>query len=550
MYITIFKNKEYIMKNMKISEYMKKNKSILFRFILLIFLTLSLSGFVMSKFSIVDTQPYTISQTQWEIQKNIETNTVTYTKDITKDLLNQSLLFYVENAYIDISINDNVEYHFGKTTSVSKSPGTTWVLYNIEDEDSLGKQLTISIRYVYGIPDSMINIYLGPANDLILSKIKSELPDLITNVLLGFISILFLFLYWVNEKYHFYKKKNKSPLCYGLISLFLLLMSNCNLYFLQIFLSKGIGQYYLYYLTFFAIPIVLLIYNEDFDSNNLNIEFLSYMIFVSIIMCLQIFNIIDFAEIIGVYYIFCIAEFIFAFYKIKISGRTEKTPFVLNTVVILLLFFILTCYIQETSDIYKFKAMMIVKIGFLYYTCCELYKTIKNTISNIRIMYRDAYTDALTGVGNRNYFYKNLQLINLKDVGITYFDINNLKYYNDNFGHTYGDLLIQNATILMCSVYGNKNVYRIGGDEFIILQEGLTLEKQLKLQSAFIKKVKEYNSKNKINKTPYLEMACGNTIYQKGDKKYSDIIERADRIMYENKSYLKSKYDSQIYERR
>lgn len=538
------------MKIYKISEYIRENRPILFKFVLLIFLTLCMSGFILSKYSTLEVQPPIINQLKWDINKNEKTKTVTYSRQITDDLNNKSILFYAENAYINIKINNEIKYHFGAKTNVSKSPGSSWILYTIDSDIPQNSMIEIEVQYVYRIPNYTLNIYTGTTENIIFKKMESDIPDLIFNIAIFFVSFLFLIFYISSKKYKKDDTIDRTPLCYGIIGILLFLLSNCTLYTVQLIFSKGIGQYYLYYLTLFIAPLILLLYGEKYAKTDLDAEFSIHLFFISIAIVLQVFNICDFAEILNLYYLYTLVETINIIFKInKNNHEIKKVRFFIISAIIISLFCLTLFYMQNLSSTYKFKTILIIKIGFLCYITSELYRIIIKNISEIKNMYQDAYTDALTGVGNRNYLYKNIKMIKLEEVCVTFFDINNLKYYNDNFGHTYGDLLIKNATILMCSIYGKKNVYRIGGDEFVILQKGLTLEKQLKLQSAFIKKIKEYNSKNEINNTPYLEIACGNTIYQKGDKKYSDIIERADKIMYENKLYLKSKYDSQIYER-
>ncbi len=79
--------------------------------------------------------------------------------------------------------------------------------------------------------------------------------------------------------------------------------------------------------------------------------------------------------------------------------------------------------------------------------------------------------DELTGLNNRNCY--NMDYAELKRaypgfVGIIYIDINGLKEANDTKGHSYGDQMIISCSCILKKVFGKK-VYRVGGDEFVIL---------------------------------------------------------------------------------
>lgn len=146
-----------------------------------------------------------------------------------------------------------------------------------------------------------------------------------------------------------------------------------------------------------------------------------------------------------------------------------------------------------------------------------------------------AYTDPLTSLGNRYAFNECAKSISLKDVCIISFDVNNLKYHNDTYGHYIGDKLLIHAGKVITKIYG-ENVFRCGGDEFLVLTKNETIESLDKKQISLQNLCNLYNVKsNKIK----LEIACGYAVYEIGDKAITDIVERADHRMYENKKLLK-----------
>lgn len=83
-----------------------------------------------------------------------------------------------------------------------------------------------------------------------------------------------------------------------------------------------------------------------------------------------------------------------------------------------------------------------------------------------------SYRDMLTYLYNRNKYIEVLdsyQGKTIKNVGAAYIDLNGLKQINDKLGHEAGDNFIQSAAKVLSSVFPGK-AYRIGGDEFVIMQ--------------------------------------------------------------------------------
>ena len=152
-----------------------------------------------------------------------------------------------------------------------------------------------------------------------------------------------------------------------------------------------------------------------------------------------------------------------------------------------------------------------------------------------------ARTDALTGAKNKYCYTETEDFVNTKienktmsDFSVLVCDINNLKTINDTFGHDAGDKIIKDAKNLLSSIFTNSSVFRIGGDEFVLILEGSDYYKRDHL----IKKINEANFKNKD--TYNLVLANGYADFDpKKDKSVLDVFKRADEIMYNNKRMLK-----------
>lgn len=79
------------------------------------------------------------------------------------------------------------------------------------------------------------------------------------------------------------------------------------------------------------------------------------------------------------------------------------------------------------------------------------------------------YHDKLTNVFNRARFEEDLLRIEngpSRQIGLFFFDVDGLKFVNDTFGHETGDRLLQEATVLLQSIFvAPAPIYRTGGDE-------------------------------------------------------------------------------------
>jgi len=119
--------------------------------------------------------------------------------------------------------------------------------------------------------------------------------------------------------------------------------------------------------------------------------------------------------------------------------------------------------------------------------------------------------------------------------GIVICDINGLKTVNDTEGHKAGDDYIRASCLMICRVFHHSPVYRIGGDEFIVVLRGQDYENREKLLSG-LKRQAEENVR--IGEGPVV--ASGMAVYQPDeDHSVKEIFNRADSLMYEDKNRLK-----------
>lgn len=140
--------------------------------------------------------------------------------------------------------------------------------------------------------------------------------------------------------------------------------------------------------------------------------------------------------------------------------------------------------------------------------------------------------DHKTGVFSNTYYDNYVNSVAKKGLySLILYDVNGLKYANDNFGHEKGDELIESVAVSIKESVGiNGKVFRLGGDEFIAVvkscDEQICNEIVEKTLHGFEKKTKEIG----IN----VSAAYGIAIREENEDK-KDLMARADRKMYDCK---------------
>lgn len=158
-----------------------------------------------------------------------------------------------------------------------------------------------------------------------------------------------------------------------------------------------------------------------------------------------------------------------------------------------------------------------------------------------------AHKDSLTGLKNKAAYDETTARLDEKiavgeaEFCIAMIDVNFLKRVNDTYGHERGNTYLLNAGKLICSVFGEEHVYRIGGDEFVVVIEG----EKVSLCKYFVEQFKAEMARKNANKLleawEKVSAAVGIAFYERGkDKTADEVFKRADSEMYENKLAMKA----------
>ena len=197
---------------------------------------------------------------------------------------------------------------------------------------------------------------------------------------------------------------------------------------------------------------------------------------------------------------------------------------------------------------------------------------VENMKEKVQIMDEIAYKDALTGVKNKVAYYEYTNILDKYIIGanvnspidedsdifrnvydtfinnkekkfaLIMIDLNFLKRVNDNYGHKCGDIYIESCTNLLKDVFDNSNIFRVGGDEFVILINSDDIKHCEELIRVFSKECEKLKKDKKLNPWEQVSAAIGIAYYdEQRDKNCEDVFKRADLLMYKNKIKVKKK---------
>ena len=156
-----------------------------------------------------------------------------------------------------------------------------------------------------------------------------------------------------------------------------------------------------------------------------------------------------------------------------------------------------------------------------------------------------ANQDGLTGVKNKvsynaevarlNEMIKNGEYTNFAIIMI---DLNYLKDTNDTYGHDTGDVALVKLAQLICDTFKFSPVYRVGGDEFVVISRSKDYLRVDKLVEELKRKT---NKTIDVHDGENISAAVGFSTYNpQVDKTVDDVFKRADKAMYEHKRLLKN----------
>lgn len=193
------------------------------------------------------------------------------------------------------------------------------------------------------------------------------------------------------------------------------------------------------------------------------------------------------------------------------------------------LYTVILCHSVQNEIIKGMEGMLVNNIKM----CLE------NRIFHEIVTYESQH-DMLTKLYNRRYYFKRCkeEYPLVASIGLFYFDVNNLKIVNDNYGHDAGDVLLQKAAeSIRCLTSDTVHGYRMGGDEFIVVAVNCTRSDMEAIKARWEAELKRVNEK--YGGFPCI-IAVGSA-FAKGSFEIEELCKIADKRMYQDKINKKAR---------
>jgi diguanylate cyclase (GGDEF)-like protein len=431
------------------------------------------------------------------------------------------------------------------------SPGSRWHVITLpvsEDTINVTLQVTACFDNSHATID---NIYLGKITDVYRTVTSSYLAGFLISVFLQMLSLVIICLYLYLKRLF---NASNDLLYLGITSFFTSQWSTCESLIGQLYIGHSEFFHIIGYLSLVTIPLGFGLYG----ANRLKGKHATFAKCYSIVSAVNIIftSLLHVTGIFEFHYTLITVHVLLVILipmliMLVLSYRNERTT-VYHVILPLLIFVVcilvsLYKYISGSYSNYTFY-VRVALVSFMF--CLIIYQTNEIAVTFSKGLKADmlhdmALNDHMTGLFNRTALNEHMEEYNhiiasFSPLGIIQFDVNNLKRVNDTLGHEMGDKLINAAaTGLKQTFKNNCNIYRTGGDEFLVIINDLNPRS---IYENGIKKLKEYCDKYNNQPNPKFNLVIAHGFVTiKGNTTLAEAIDMADVLMYQDKRELKAK---------
>lgn len=463
----------------------------------------------------------------------------------------RNLIFYTIHQNVEVYIGKELVYSIrpAESNPFGKTPGNIWNVIPIYEKDA-GKEIRIVIIPVYESSiDIVPDFYFGARVGIWAEVMRRNLLALILSVL-AIVSGIILVVFGLLTRRSV--EMNKGLTMMGMFALNIGIWKLSESDAMAMVFRNSIVLAYIPFLALLLVVVPFVLYMKNLFAKESRIWYVPCFISIFVIMIsivLQITGIADFRQTLWMNHMVMGTVIVVGLFMLIRELRMVGWSRHLKIMVICMS----SCLVGMLGDIAIYYgsngATMTVMgmLGFLIYIIVLGVISIKEVRKLMSIgkqakRYEQmAYHDQLTGLYNRAAYADYIGRPEFKSEHciLVMFDLNNLKYCNDTWGHEMGDSYIVNSAELIYDAFGSVGkCYRMGGDEFCVLLKEVSLKKCENLVKKLQKETEIWNSETK--EKFQIQIACGYAQFDEDmDYDLGDTLRRADKMMYHEKFKMK-----------
>ncbi len=461
----------------------------------------------------------------------------------------QMIRLYLDGTLIDTYATEN-------ETSFGTLFGGIWWMPMLP-VDAGGKTISLEVSATQGtVRVDLDRIFLGNRNSMAFRVLKSNLPSLLfacITVVLGFLCFFIVLWQILSRK----RYNHGSFLHLGVFLVMTAIWVITDSSVLQFFAGNAAVGSSISFFTFILLPVPILLYTDSIYVHhnrllkilclvNLLIFFMNFSLYV-----FGVRELISTLPIVHGFYLFGAIVILFLGVNERFRYRNAEANTLVFGLGILCVSSFVAIYLFN-SKFAQWYALAFM-IGMFCFECVLIvgqtkrFIALMNEQTEVDAYKRLAYSDYLTLLGNRAAFETLLESIYATSVessvmnALLVIDMNDLKQWNDLYGHPYGDTLLKDSADLLQTVFAaDGECFRIGGDEFAVIMTDCTEDRVRDKLSELDRLLDGYRTKHGRD----LVLACGYamSIHTNGEVRSSFLewFKSADKKMYVNKIMKKS----------
>lgn len=474
-------------------------------------------------------------------------DTMVITKVLNKEeVKGNSIMFYARQSHVNVYVGEEqlIRDLSGRKMPFEMTAGAYWYFFRLP-ADWEGKELRIEIqaevaRFAGEIP----TIYTGNMSAFIYMVVQNG-----TFAMLTCVPVLVFGLMLVAFGIFSFNKDIKSRLV--LLGFFAITTSIWNLLearITQVFYRDVQLANIVLFSCYYMVPCIAACYLHTYRSFR-KFKIMTVLMYVMggiyiVLQVLQAASVIRYVDFVPLGYIMIgvvIIGVIVNYFLHRRQTKRVENGAVYRAMILLAVFCLIDVFRYNISP--QLQTAQFSKIGFLlffFYLGFSVITQMNEAAIKERenlIYKRLAFIDNMTQINNRTAFEQKLHTMRQKtQVEPTYFfmaDMNNLKYINDTYGHSAGDHAVIEIANTLAECFEDGECYRIGGDEFCVITEGVSEDKIIQYRD----EVRNILRKKSATLDYDIVVAVGYCKLEQGN--IDECFNTADALMYKDKADLK-----------